>query len=60
MEIRKHRSIQVETLIARAEECRVLARMATELEVRSSYIQLAESYDLLAKKEEQLAGKVRE
>ena len=40
----------------RAEECRVLADMVTGDEARSGYLKLAEAYDALAKREEEMIG----
>jgi hypothetical protein len=46
---------QARRLRDRAEECRRLAKRATDKDNRRAYLELAQSYELLATQEEQLA-----
>jgi hypothetical protein len=45
---------QARRLRHRAEECRSLAKLMTDKHAHQSYLKLAQSYELLATKEEQL------
>jgi hypothetical protein len=49
---------QARRLRDRAEECRRLAKLATDKGTRRAYLELAQSYELLANKEAQLGRDV--
>ena len=48
--------VEAEKLRSRADECRALAKITQDKKAAASYGRLAQSYDLLAREEESLAG----